>query len=229
MLFFSKKWVVICTAVLACFIVILTSGITYATNADNFKATIVIDAGHGGWDPGVSGTNSGVKESDLNLSLACFLEKELKNKKFNVVLTRKNSSALGNSKQTDMQARKKIIEDAKPAFVVSIHMNRFPDTKRRGAQVFYDDTKLGADFGNHTQNVLNTHINKQYAGRDNFEALPGDYFITKCYPVPSIIIECGFLSNSEDEKLLKSTSYQKILASIIANAIESMHGATISV
>ena len=186
----------------------------------NAQYVIVIDAGHGGIDGGVVG-NSGVKESDINLKMAKILETKLKSRGFEVVMTRKDENALNNIKRLDMQARKDIIVKAKPIVVVSLHVNRFAaDPTRRGAQVFYDDTDVGKDFAYLMQQAINQNINSKYSGRDNYEPISGDLFITKCARVPSIIIECGFISNAEDEKLLLSQEYPDDLCENIADVIE---------
>ena len=100
----------------------------------------MLDAGHGGVDGGVVGS-SGIKESELNLKIVKELEKELKRMNYGVVLTRTGDEALAGGKKADMQARKKVIDEANADMVVSIHINKFSDARRRGVQVFYDDTK----------------------------------------------------------------------------------------
>ncbi|MDE5618143.1 MAG: N-acetylmuramoyl-L-alanine amidase, partial [Clostridia bacterium] len=91
---------------------------------------------------------------------------------------------------------------------------------RRGIQVFYDDTGYGKGFALNMQSTINTYLNSKYCGRE-FAALGGDYYITKCARVPSIIIECGFISNAEDMKLLSSDSYIKELCNHIADSVEA--------
>nr|MDE7071193.1 N-acetylmuramoyl-L-alanine amidase [Clostridia bacterium] len=180
--------------------------------------TVVIDAGHGGIDGGVVGSQ-GVKESDINLKMAGILQKELDSRGFGVVMTRTTQDALNNIKRLDMQARKDIIVKASPIAVISLHVNKFSDPSRRGAQVFYDDTGIGKDFAVRMQERINQKINAKYSGRDDYEAIAGDLFITKCVKVPSIIIECGFISNPEDEKLLLSQDYCKDLCKNIADVL----------
>ena len=180
--------------------------------------TVVIDAGHGGIDGGVVGSQ-GVKESDINLKMAKILQAELESRGFGVVMTRTTQDALNNIKRLDMQARKDIIVKASPIAVISLHVNKFSDSSRRGAQVFYDDTGIGKDFAESMQQSINQNINAKYSGRDNYEAIGGDLFITKCAKVPSIIIECGFISNPEDEKLLLSQEYCMELCNNIASVL----------
>ncbi|MDE7078906.1 MAG: N-acetylmuramoyl-L-alanine amidase, partial [Clostridia bacterium] len=137
------------------------------------------------------------------------------------VMTRTTQDALNNVKRLDMQARKKIIVDANPTAVISLHVNKFSDSSRRGVQVFYDDTGIGKDFATAMQNHLNENINAVYGTRSNYEPIGGDLYITKCAKVPSIIIECGFISNSEDEKLLLSQDFCEDLCRRIGEVLTS--------
>ena len=213
-------------AVVICVIIVLVCSVggvcisvsNAHTGARISEYTVVIDAGHGGIDGGVVGSQ-GVKESDINLKMAGILQKELDSRGFGVVMTRTTQDALNNIKRLDMQARKDIIVKASPVAVISLHVNKFSDPSRRGAQVFYDDTGIGKDFAMCMQERINQKINAKYSGRDDYEAIAGDLFITKCVKVPSIIIECGFISNPEDEKLLLSQDYCKDLCKNIADVL----------
>ena len=105
--------------------------------------TIVIDAGHGGRDDGCSGV-SGIKESEINLKVAKLLETNLKTLGINVVMTRSDGNGLysanaTNYKQSDMEERMRIINNANPDMIISIHQNSFSDSSQRGAQAFYQE------------------------------------------------------------------------------------------
>jgi N-acetylmuramoyl-L-alanine amidase len=174
----------------------------------NSKIVIVLDAGHGGADGGVTGVTSGAKESDINLSIVKKLKTSLEKTGYKIVLTRDGEGgACSGGKKSDMQKRKEIIEEAAPTLVVSIHCNKFPDKSRRGAQVFFQQTsKNGKELANNIQLSLN-ELNAKHNGR-TFAALKGDYFIINCNAHPSVIVECGFLSNPQDDNLLNSDGYQ---------------------
>lgn len=166
--------------------------------------TFVIDAGHGGIDSGVVGA-SGVTESTLTLQYALELGAMLEDRAFCVVYTRTNSCGLyGNTssgfKRRDMEARRDIILDADADIVISIHMNYYSDSSRSGPQVFYQE---GCDstLADSVQNALNSMTGNSH------DALTGDYYICNCSSVPSIIVECGFLSNIDEEQLLLSDDY----------------------
>ena len=193
------------------------------TNALANSVKIVLDAGHGGIDGGVSGVNTGIKESELNLSITKKLEKYLLDAGFNVVLTRKTEAGLyglatENLKRKDMQKRQEIIEKERPNLVVSIHLNKFSVSTRRGAQVFFkegdENSKLLASS---IQNAFNL---MEEAPRQS-SPLKGDYYILNCSNYPSVIAECGFLSNPEDEKLLITENYQyKIAYNVYKGIVE---------
>jgi N-acetylmuramoyl-L-alanine amidase len=185
---------------------------------------VVLDAGHGGIDGGVTGKNTGVKESDLNLSITLKLKEIFEDAGFQITLTRKTSAGLygvatKGFKRRDMQKRKEIIEDTKPDFVISIHQNFYPSSITRGGQVFYKkDDENGRAFAETLQKSLNALYQTQNV--KNRTASGAEYFLLKHSPCPAVIVECGFLSNAEDERLLNGTEWQKRLAeSIVCGTI----------
>ena len=178
---------------------------------------VVIDAGHGGGDAGVVGSKSGVSEAEINLLVAFTLKKQLEERGVRVVMTREKKSVLEDgigSKSDDFEKRKSIINDNSPDLVISIHQNKFPDSTRRGAQVFYNvSSEQGKSLATAVQTSLNT-LNQEKVGR-SFSALKGDYYILNCSPYPSCIVECGFLSNPNDEELLLNAEYRENLSALI--------------
>ena len=196
------------TAILATAQRPVTSGGTSRTGF-----TVVLDAGHGGMDGGVSGVLTKVNESDLNLAVVKKLEAWFKNYGVSTVLTRKDKNGLyglssKGRKMRDMQKRKEIIEAANPDLVISVHMNAFPQRSQRGAQVFYDKHKEESKALAETiQLFLSKNI--EHCGRI---IMPGDYYILECTDKPAVIVECGFLSNGADEALLITGEYQEKLA-----------------
>ncbi len=184
---------------------------------------IVIDAGHGGIDGGVVGRKTGVKESDVNLAIAFELCEVLTDLGAEVVMTRKTAAGLYDTaakgfKKRDMQKRKEIAEAAKPDFLISIHQNAYPSTRYRGGQVFYNvEDKNGENLATLTQNALNTlYAQEGVKGR---KQTAGDFFMLKCCACPSLLIECGFLSNPEDEALLQTAVWQRKLAEGVASGL----------
>ena len=174
-MFVWKRSAVAALAVALAAIFVFTFGLAgiAAASVPAEAFTVVLDAGHGGIDPGVVGGASKVKESEINLKIVKELETLFADAGFRVVLTRKNDGGLyglptNGYKRRDMQKRKEIIEEARPNAVISVHQNNFlSDRSRRGGQVFFK---------------------------------------------PNVIVECGFLSNAEDEKLLLTEEYRKEVA-----------------
>ena len=206
-----------------CFLLIITCSlgvtfclykVTQVKSQSRLNYTIVLDAGHGGRDDGCSGVNTGVAESELNLRLTKKLQKYLTDFGFTVVLTRTNSDGLysqsaTNYKKDDMAKRAEIIKEANANMVLSIHMNSFPSASERGAQAFYDESNEESKLL--AQSIQEHLINDiEYARK---ESQKGDYYILNCTNnVPTAIVECGFLSNPDEERLLMNEDYQTKLA-----------------
>ncbi len=191
----------------------------------NGSMRIVVDAGHGGIDVGVTGRTTGLKESDVNLAIAMALAERLKESGFEVTLTRKTEGGLYGTtakgfKKRDMQRRKEIIQKADPALVISVHQNYYPSQAIRGGQVFYLPT---SEEGERLAFYTQSRVNELYAekGVKARKATKGEFFMLQCYDCPSMIVECGFLSNAADEALLNSKAWQRRLAeSITAGVLE---------
>lgn len=181
---------------------------------------IVVDAGHGGDDPGKIGITD-VKEKDINLKIAKELEILLKKEGIKVVMTRTDDGGLyeqssNNKKVEDMRKRCEIITKADPVFTVSIHQNSYPDESIKGAQVFYyGQSQEGKKLAETLQNVLVQQLDPQ----NHRQAKANEsYFLLKKTPSPTVIVECGFLSNYQEAKLLESEEYQKKVAEEIGRA-----------
>ena len=108
-----------------------------------------------------------------------------------------------------MKKRKQIIEENNADLVISVHQNKCPYPSRRGGTVFFDKN---SESGKKLANCIQASLNQMDECAKKNEALVGDYYMLKCTPNPSVIVECGFLSNPDDEKLLISEEYQKNIA-----------------
>lgn len=232
MMYVLKKSGILCISITIILVVLLSILLGGMLKSDSIKNTstkpytLVIDAGHGGVDGGVTGVSTGVKESDLNLVLSKKLSNIASSGIFNTILTRKTADGLyglatKGFKQRDMQKRAEIIAKSGANFVISIHQNTYSNASRRGIQVFYSDNGNGETktFATYMQNYLNTTMNIPTINR-GFTAQNGDFFIVKCSKIPSIIIECGFLSNVDDERLLLDSKYQDKLVANILSALQ---------
>ena len=176
--------------------------------------TVVIDAGHGGIDNGVQGINSKTDEADINLAVARLLRAQFAGAGFNCVMTRTSEAGLYDDtskgfKMRDMKKRKQIIEESGADMVISVHQNFCPLPSVRGGIVFYDKSSdEGAALAESIQSELNALPQCVKPG----EAKVGDYYMLKCTESPSVIVECGFLSNAAEDELLNTDEYRRAVA-----------------
>lgn len=189
-------------------------GASQAAKTNPQALTVVIDAGHGGIDNGVRGIKTNVDEADVNLTIARLLKGDFAAAGFNCVMTRTTEAGLYGTtekgfKARDMQKRKQIIQDAEPDVVISIHQNYCPLPSKRGGTVFFEKSseKSGA-----LAKKIQAELNQINEGVKPNEALHGDYYMLKCTQAPSVIIECGFLSNEVDDELLNDSAYRERIA-----------------
>lgn len=175
---------------------------------------IVVDAGHGGADNGASSAN-GVQEAGINLQVAKLVESGLREAGFTVVMTRTDENALAPNKKEDMRARKELMRQDGVAAIVSVHMNKFRDTTISGPMAFY---MKGSDQGEALATCVIEAVCEKISHAQR-PANPGDYFVLRESVAPSVIIECGFLSNASDEKKLQNPQHQKLLAEGIVAGI----------
>ena len=192
---------------------------TSQTNSDTVPSrnyTVVIDPGHGGTDPGSIGYKTKVHEDRLNLKMSKLLKAKLEQAGINVVMTREDHNALLDGagrkwKRKEMEARRELIIKTRPNMVISLHQNSYTNHSLRGAQVFYDKkSEISKQIADSIQEQFKLNLDASIKATS-----PGDYFMLKCSSAPSVIVECGFLSNEEDEKLLQTLEYQeKIVDSI---------------
>lgn len=176
--------------------------------------TVVIDAGHGGIDPGKVGINDAL-EKDINLSIALKLKKYLEQQDIRVVMTRETDEGLyeesdSNKKVRDMKNRLAIMEKTAPALTISIHQNSYPEESVSGMQVFYYETstegKALAEIMQQTM-IESLKPQKERAAKAN-----DTYYLLKKTTVPIVIVECGFLSNRAEADMLVSSDYQEKMA-----------------
>lgn len=190
------------------------------------KKTVVLDSGHGGMDPGKK-SNSGILEKDINLSIAQKLKELLEQEQISVVMTRTDDAGLytdadSNKKIADMKKRCAIIDDCKADIVVSIHQNSFESEKIKGAQVFY--YKHSAE-GKRLAHILQESF-KKHLDEDNKRVEKEDttYYMLLHTSAPTVIAECGFLSNREEAALLNTQEYQQKVAKALCDGILEYFG-----
>ncbi len=215
--------------VACCGFFITTSNISFAFASEPISKTdtvpsrnytVLIDPGHGGTDPGSIGYKTKIHEADLNLKFSKMLKDKLEASGINVIMTRETEKAMVEGagrkwKKADMEARKELIKKTRPSIVISLHQNSYTNHTLKGAQVFYDKTsEISKHIAEYIQEEFKNNLDNSIKATS-----PGDYFMLKCSLAPSVIVECGFLSNAEEEKLLLSPDYQEKIVNCIYKGI----------
>ncbi|MDO5143749.1 MAG: N-acetylmuramoyl-L-alanine amidase [bacterium] len=185
--------------------------------------TVALDPGHGGYDGGARCRDSGVWEKALNLEVAQRLEASLAKLGAQVVMTRRTDtdlcgpeqSATKTKKRQDMERRVAIASEAGADMVLSIHMNEYRSRRESGPQVFYRE---GSAPSRLLAGCLQDALIGELSPARRRSAMAGDYFILQL-DVPSCLVECGFISNAEEERLLLDASYQQRLADAVAQGV----------
>ena len=178
------------------------------------QACVVIDAGHGGNDPGKVSVD-GSLEKDINLQIALKLKTFLQMQDVDVILTRDSDMGLydenaSNKKVQDMKNRVALIEEKQPALTVSIHQNSYHEEYVHGAQVFYyANSEKSKELAERIQQVMALELDRDNAR----QAKANDsYYLLKKTSSPIVIVECGFLSNYDEAQKLSSELYQEKVA-----------------
>lgn len=189
------------------------------------KRKVVLDPGHGGKDPGKVGIGE-VLEKDLNLNIAQKVGEELEKLGVQVIFTRTQDKELdpgeeGGRKLADMKARVKLINKEAPDLAVSIHQNSYLDPTVRGIQVFYytgslEGEQMALQMEREFESLEETKVRKSKAN--------DDYYLLKNTQVPTLIVECGFLSCPDEVAILTEEDYQRRLAAAIAGGILACMG-----
>jgi len=178
---------------------------------------IAIDPGHGGIDPGAVG-KQGISEDKINLDIAIKLRRLIEQNGGIVVLTRdddnglytENSTTIREKKNEDLRNRRILINESNPDIFLSIHLNSFPQSQYYGAQTFYKkgcekSKQLALLIQEEFRNVLDENNSRVPQSRDSI-------YLIREVTAPSVLIECGFLSNPQEELLLNDSKYQEKIA-----------------
>ena len=190
------------------------SQLVTSENVQAQKEVVVIDAGHGGHDPGKVGENDAL-EKDINLQIAEKVKKHLEKNGIEVVMTREDD-VMEDTKLEDMKKRVALINKTKPASTVSIHQNSYSNQNVKGAQVFYytdsEESKRAASRMQEELRKVDAENTRQIKSNS-------DFYMLKKTEVPTIIVECGFLSNLREAEKLVTDEYQEQMAEAICDGI----------
>ena len=186
-------------------------------------ALLVLDAGHGGEDGGAVSL-TGVPESQINLAIVLKLRDVLGLYGVDPILLREedvslhdeDAETLREKKRSDLKNRVAAIEGAEGGALISIHQNTYPSGRYHGAHVFYAPTEGSRALAEHVQSSIRTAL--QPGNGRAVKQIPSTVYIMNHITCPAILIECGFLTNPEEEALLRDEDYQRRLAAVIAAA-----------
>ena len=179
--------------------------------------TIIIDAGHGAPDGGAV-SESGVLEKDLNLKVALALQKFFESGNTNVILTRSDDNgiydvdgSIKNKKISDIKNREELINSTNADLFISIHMNKFPESKYSGPQVFYSANNKNSELlAKCIQNSMITSLNPE--NKREIKKADNNIYLLAHAKLPAVLVECGFLSNQQETKKLTDEKYQRHIA-----------------
>lgn len=193
------------------------------------EVRVVVDAGHGAPDGGAVGA-SGTEEKEINLSIAKKLQEVLEGKGIEVIMTREtddgiwdeDAQTIREKKVSDMNNRLQIIKDSGADLFLSIHMNSFTNRKANGLRIFYDKQhpegeQLAEEIQQNIAAVTGAETNAVKTADTRL-------FLMKDPVMPSILVECGFISNPEEEKKLQNDEYRAEIAWAIAESVEKYYG-----
>ncbi|MBU3146460.1 N-acetylmuramoyl-L-alanine amidase CwlD [Clostridium sp. CF012] len=219
--------VIVIIVAMGSFIVVNLSFVKQTMNNERLQIgskKILIDAGHGGMDGGTSSKN-GTVEKNINLSIATKLKDNLQKIGYEVVMTREEDAGLYSSSGTiraryteDLKKRCDLKKSSNCDMFISIHLNYFTQSKYSGAQVWYSDYKDSATFAGTVQKNLRIDLDPSNK-RVQKPAKTAYKILRENDTMPSVLVECGFLSNYEEEQKLKSNEYQDKIANSISKSI----------
>ena len=183
---------------------------------------IVIDAGHGGEDGGATSC-SGVLESKINLEISLRLRDLLNFLGYQTIMIRTDDSAIhtdgstiAQRKVSDLKNRVQLVNNAENALLLSIHQNYFTDSRYNGAQVFYAESEGSQQLAEIMQNAFRSTINQ---GSNRMAKKAQGIYLMDKITCDGVLIECGFLSNYQEDSLLRDAEYQKKLCTVIASSV----------
>lgn len=190
------------------------------------RTVIIIDAGHGGIDGGATSC-TGIPESHINLQISLRLNDLVQLLGFETKMIRKTDTSVyteGNTiaaqKVSDLKQRVKMVNETKNAVLISVHQNTFLDSRYSGAQVFYANDDTSRELAKVMQADLISNLNP--GSKRQCKSSDGIYLMQNIQR-PGVLIECGFLSNPEEEANLQTAEYQKHIASVVATCISRFY------
>jgi len=221
-----RRWIIMYLTVLSvALLVVVKCDRTITAVAENQpvirKYCIVLDAGHGGVDGGAVSC-TGIRESDINLEITIRLNDLFHLLGYQTKMIRhgdeslhSNAETIAQKKISDLKMRTKIVNETENAVLISIHQNNFTDSRYSGAQVFYN-TRTGSEgLAKMIQDNFVQSLN--HDSKRKIQRSKGVYIMDHV-STTAVLVECGFLSNAEEEAKLRTDEYQKKICCVVASA-----------
>jgi len=198
--------------------------VAVSSNDERLSGIFVLDAGHGGEDGGAVSIH-GISESGINLSVSKKLDSLLGFYGVAPVLLREEDISLHDAdavtlrekKVSDLKNRVAAIQAVEHATLISVHQNTYPDSRYRGTQVFYAATEGSQELAQQIQSAIKTTI--QPENKRDVKPIPDTVYIMSHVDCRAVLIECGFLTNPEEEALLRDERYQRKFASVLLSVL----------
>lgn len=221
---FTAVILILCVCVVAALSVSFSRRYILTSAKAQVLPQVILDAGHGGFDGGAV-AQDGTVEKDINLNITLAVANFLKQSGFEVILTRQNdvstddveSDKIATRKKSDLKNRLNLMKDYPEAVFVSVHLNKFTTSAASGSQVFYSKGSESEKLGECIQNSIVNYLQPENV-RVNKQATKSMYLLYNA-TVPSVLVECGFLSNKAELEKLKNTEYQNKMAFCIYSGI----------
>lgn len=228
-----KKLLIILIPLLICSLIFIfsfsiNSNVSTSKNPTNNQPIIIIDAGHGGFDGGAV-AEDGTVEKDINLSISKYLQEYLTFFGLKTIMTRETDASIEDDglqtirerKSSDLHNRMRIMEEIENALFISIHQNKYSVEKYSGTQVFYSP-KTKEESSLLAQSIQDSIVNTlQKDNTRQIKECGTSVYLMYNAVKPAVLVECGFLSNYEETKLLNTPEYQKKIAFCIAIGIQN--------
>lgn len=223
----GRTWILLYFLIIAAFVLTAQWGSRAVTVMAESRPVlrercIIIDAGHGGVDGGATSC-TGKLESAFNLEIALRLDDlmhllgyETKMIRTTDISVYTEGESIAKKKISDLKERVRIVNETENALLLSIHQNNFTDSRYSGAQVFYGDTEGSEQLAKQLQSALISALNP---GSNRQSKRSDGVYLMEHINCTGILIECGFLSNPEEEAKLRNPEYQKHLCCVIAAAV----------
>ena len=239
MILILRRDKIVLAAVVLIAIAFTTFGLVTGVNSPTIHVTnntpknkiVILDPGHGGEDPGAVSEFNGVREKEINFYIASKVKELLEAENYTIIMTREDdtlkyaegTTGVTQKRKQDLIRRKKMMDESGADIVVSIHLNKFPQEKYFGAQAFFPpnspESKTAAELIQKSLRENVDPINKREAMLKKAEII-----ILKNLKTPTVIVECGFLSNEQEEKKLANVEYQDKIALAIKEGIINYYG-----